>query len=52
MSRATARPVNVLDLIDLLLALGQPPVEGWEETSIVNVLDLIDVLVAFGTACP
>ena len=49
--------VNTLDLIDVLLCLGQPATPGCEAEDIngdgvVNVLDLIDVLLAFGTACP
>ena len=49
--------VNVLDLIELLLCFGQPPVGACALADInadgaVNVLDLIDLLLAFGTACP
>ncbi len=49
--------VNTLDLIDVLLCLGQPGIPGCEAKDVnedgnVNVLDLIDLLLAFGTACP
>ncbi len=45
--------VNVLDLIQLLLAFGDPggpaDING---DGTVNVIDLIDLLLKFGTACP
>ncbi len=45
--------VNVLDLIQLLLAFGNPggpaDING---DGTVNVLDLIELLLAFGTSCP
>ena len=49
--------VNLLDLIDLLLCLGQPSVPGCEShdrngDGMVNVVDLIDLLVLLGTASP
>ena len=49
--------VNVLDLIELLLCFGQPPVGACALADInadgaVNVLDLVDLLLAFGAACP
>ena len=49
--------VNTLDLIDVLLCLGQPGIPGCEakdvnEDGTINVLDLIDLLLAFGAACP
>jgi len=49
--------VNTLDLIDVLLCLGQPGIPGCEAKDVngdgvTNVLDLIDLLLAFGTACP
>ena len=49
--------VNALDLIDLLLCLGQsagPPCVSADVNGdgAVNALDLIDLLLALGTACP
>ncbi len=49
--------VNVLDLIDLLLCVGQPAVPGCEAEDVncdgtVNVLDLIDLLLKFGSSVP
>ena len=49
--------VNVVDLVDLLLCFGQPPVPGCESEDVdgdgdINVLDLIELLLGFGTACP
>jgi hypothetical protein len=50
--------VNVLDLIELLLCVGQPavpPCDTGQDVNgdgTVNVLDLIDLLLVFGTACP
>ncbi len=49
--------INALDLIDLLLCLGQPAVSGCEAKDVnadgtVNVLDLIELLMEFGTTCP
>ena len=49
--------VNVLDLIELLLAFGAScdaeccPAD-FDLSGGVNVLDLIELLLAFGTACP
>ena len=45
--------VNVLDLIQLLLAFGSGgPFDDINCDGSVNVPDLIDLLLAFGTACP
>ncbi len=49
--------VNVLDLIELLLCFGQPPVGACALADInadgaVNVLDLVDLLLVFGASCP
>jgi len=49
--------VNVLDLIDLLLCLGQKAAGGCEakdinDDGIVDRLDLIDLLLVFGETCP
>ena len=49
--------VNALDLIDLLLCLGQsanPPCDTADVNAdgAVNALDLIDLLLALGTTCP
>ena len=49
--------VNALDLIDLLLCLGEaanPPCEGADVdgNGFVNALDLIDLLLELGTVCP
>ena len=49
--------VNVLDLIDLLLAFGascevECCLADFDLDGTVNVLDLIELLLAFGSACP
>ena len=49
--------VNSLDLIDLLLCLGQPPNPPCDTADVnqdgaVNSLDLIDLLLELGTSCP
>ena len=49
--------VNVLDLVELLLAFGSSCEDAccladFDLSGSVDVLDLIDLLLAFGTACP